>query len=151
MRELRAGDLRTGEKIDQLHVDWMSTRRRDEPLTEDESPSSHMINNDKQMISGQLLIFELDEEPPEVKAELTTSTSTSHNTAKLVKLVSLSLKLISIEGSLISIFCREEFSPRKFILVSLSFIVVLVSILSMHVAHDKLFKNFIWQYNKFFS
>ncbi|KAE9420465.1 hypothetical protein Angca_002057, partial [Angiostrongylus cantonensis] len=71
MRELRAGDLRTGEKIDQLQVDWMFTRRRDEPLTEDGSQSSHvvsndveMINNDKPMISSQLLIFELDEEPP---------------------------------------------------------------------------------------
>uniref|UniRef100_A0A0K0CUD1 Ovule protein n=1 Tax=Angiostrongylus cantonensis TaxID=6313 RepID=A0A0K0CUD1_ANGCA len=106
MRELRAGDLRTGEKIDQLQVDWMFTRRRDEPLTEDGSQSSHMINNDKPMISSQLLIFELDEEPPEVKAELTTSSSTSHNTVKLVKLVSLSCKPISFSlENIVLFFC----------------------------------------------
>ncbi|VDO60812.1 unnamed protein product [Heligmosomoides polygyrus] len=52
MRELRAGDLRSGNKIDQIQVDWTSGRRRDV---------------DKPMISGQLLIFELDEEPPEVE------------------------------------------------------------------------------------
>ncbi|PIO56433.1 hypothetical protein TELCIR_22168, partial [Teladorsagia circumcincta] len=37
MRELRPGDLRSGDKIDQIQVDWMSGRRRDvPPLTDDD-------------------------------------------------------------------------------------------------------------------
>ncbi|KHJ87168.1 hypothetical protein OESDEN_13062 [Oesophagostomum dentatum] len=55
-------------------VDWMSGRRRDVPPPDDsvrtvrvtrQHPNEEMNNSDKPMISGQLMIFELDEEPPE--------------------------------------------------------------------------------------
>lgn len=89
MRELRAGDLRSGDKIDQIQVgsaatgidsllkikpvqvDWMSGRRRDAPLPDDgpvvtrSRPRDESSNGERPMISGQLMIFELDEEPPE--------------------------------------------------------------------------------------
>ncbi|KIH45744.1 hypothetical protein ANCDUO_24211 [Ancylostoma duodenale] len=78
MRELRAGDLRSGDKIDQIQVDWMSGRRRDAPIPDDGPVVSESRSTDdssssgRPMISGQLMIFELDEEPPELltKAKL---------------------------------------------------------------------------------
>ncbi|VDO61556.1 unnamed protein product [Haemonchus placei] len=70
MRELRAGDLRSGDKIDQIQVDWLTGRRRDvPPLTDQDQAARNSVtsaNGDKPMIAGQLLIFELDEEPPEM-------------------------------------------------------------------------------------
>ncbi|KIH53868.1 hypothetical protein ANCDUO_15991, partial [Ancylostoma duodenale] len=78
MRELRAGDLRSGDKIDQIQVDWMAGRRRDAPIPDDGPVVSKSrltdgsSSNGRPMISGQLMIFELDEEPPELltKAKL---------------------------------------------------------------------------------
>ncbi|KAK6730792.1 hypothetical protein RB195_007329 [Necator americanus] len=82
MRELRAGDLRSGDKIDQIQVDWMSGRRRDvPPLDDDDVTMRRRIddpsNYDKPMISGQLMIFELDEEPPEIEGRAKTKGSVS--------------------------------------------------------------------------
>ncbi|CAJ0593982.1 unnamed protein product [Cylicocyclus nassatus] len=74
MRELRAGDLRSGDKIDQIQVDWTSARRRDVPPIDDSRQEERsrskdeMNSSDKPMIAGQLMIFELDEEPPELAA-----------------------------------------------------------------------------------
>ncbi|KAK5986150.1 hypothetical protein GCK32_003218 [Trichostrongylus colubriformis] len=71
MRELRAGDLRSGDKIDQIQVDWMTGRRRDPPPpSDDDQIARNRVTSDasdKPMIAGQLMIFELDEEPPEVE------------------------------------------------------------------------------------
>ncbi|KJH51616.1 zona pellucida-like domain protein [Dictyocaulus viviparus] len=82
MRNVISADHRLGEKIDQIEVDWMSTRRRDTPLLPKVDVSSHvskngddLMNNDKPMISGQLMIFELDEEPPEATKHEETSNS----------------------------------------------------------------------------
>ncbi|CBZ01796.1 ZP domain-containing protein [Caenorhabditis elegans] len=61
LRELKPGDLRSGEKIDQIEVDWTSTRRRDVPAIPEFDGNSKY---DKPMLAGQLLIFDLDEEPP---------------------------------------------------------------------------------------
>ncbi|EYC40386.1 hypothetical protein Y032_0615g690 [Ancylostoma ceylanicum] len=78
MRELRAGDLRSGDKIDQIQVDWMSGRRRDAPI-QDDGPvvarprvTDDSTNGGRPMISGQLMIFELDEEPPEFEGRTKT-------------------------------------------------------------------------------
>lgn len=85
MRELRAGDLRSGNKIDQIQVDWTSGRRRDvPPLADDErTTKARSISNDsdKPMISGQLLIFELDEEPPEVEGRTESGSSSSSSSS----------------------------------------------------------------------
>ncbi|CAI5437471.1 unnamed protein product [Caenorhabditis angaria] len=63
MRDLKkSGDFRSGEKIDQIEVDWTSTRRRDIPA-EDENELRGK-NEEKPMIAGQLLIYDLDEEMP---------------------------------------------------------------------------------------
>uniref|UniRef100_A0A1I7UL26 ZP domain-containing protein n=1 Tax=Caenorhabditis tropicalis TaxID=1561998 RepID=A0A1I7UL26_9PELO len=73
LRELKPGDLRSGEKIDQIEVDWTSTRRRDVPVV----PEFNSNNKyDKPMLAGQLLIFDLDEEPP-IDIETQKSSSTS--------------------------------------------------------------------------
>ncbi|ULU10392.1 hypothetical protein L3Y34_014588 [Caenorhabditis briggsae] len=61
LRELKPGDLRSGEKIDQIEVDWTSTRRRDVPSIPEFDGNTKY---DKPMLAGQLLIFDLDEEPP---------------------------------------------------------------------------------------
>lgn len=61
LRELKPGDLRSGEKIDQIEVDWTSTRRRDVPAIPEFNGNTKY---EKPMIAGQLLIFDLDEEPP---------------------------------------------------------------------------------------
>ncbi|VDN21525.1 unnamed protein product [Cylicostephanus goldi] len=73
MRELRAGDLRSGDKIDQIQVDWTSARRRDVPPLDDRQEErsrskDEMNSSEKPMIAGQLMIFDLDEEPPELAA-----------------------------------------------------------------------------------
>ncbi|RCN26734.1 hypothetical protein ANCCAN_27539, partial [Ancylostoma caninum] len=76
MRELRAGDLRSGDKIDQIQVDWMAGRRRDAPIPDDRPVVATTRSTDdssssgRPMISGQLMIFELDEEPPEFEGRM---------------------------------------------------------------------------------
>ncbi|RCN33985.1 zona pellucida-like domain protein [Ancylostoma caninum] len=78
MRELRAGDLRSGDKIDQIQVDWMAGRRRDAPIPDDRPVVATTRSTDdssssgRPMISGQLMIFELDEEPPEFEGRMKT-------------------------------------------------------------------------------
>ncbi|CAB3408260.1 unnamed protein product [Caenorhabditis bovis] len=67
LRELKAGDLRSGEKIDQIEVDWTSNRRKDIPMEPQIGEDQKYV---KPMIGGQLLIFDLDEEPPaEIKKD----------------------------------------------------------------------------------
>ncbi|KAK5982289.1 ZP domain-containing protein, partial [Trichostrongylus colubriformis] len=55
----------------QLKVDWMTGRRRDPPPpSDDDQIARNRVTSDasdKPMIAGQLMIFELDEEPPEVE------------------------------------------------------------------------------------
>lgn len=63
LRELKPGDLRSGEKIDQIEVDWTSTRRRDVPSIP-EFDGTTKYDTNKPMLAGQLMIFDLDEEPP---------------------------------------------------------------------------------------
>ncbi|CAI4225787.1 unnamed protein product [Auanema sp. JU1783] len=70
MRDLRPGDLRSGDKIDQIVVDWTSKRRRDSPIIDDDihhrvtNQRHDVLGTEKPMISGQLMIFDLDETPP---------------------------------------------------------------------------------------
>ncbi|WKX91496.1 hypothetical protein Q1695_009938 [Nippostrongylus brasiliensis] len=85
MRELRAGDLRSGDKIDQIQVDWVSARRRDVPTPTEpvrfNRPSSTTIDDGKPMIAGQLMIFELDEEPPDVDGRAQNGRASSFNSS----------------------------------------------------------------------
>uniref|UniRef100_A0A8R1ERC1 Uncharacterized protein n=1 Tax=Caenorhabditis japonica TaxID=281687 RepID=A0A8R1ERC1_CAEJA len=74
LRELKPGDFRSGEKIDQIEVDWTSTRRRDVPSIPELDGSNKY---EKPMIAGQLLIFDLDEEPPSDTLKTPTSTRKS--------------------------------------------------------------------------
>ncbi|EPB73481.1 hypothetical protein ANCCEY_07430 [Ancylostoma ceylanicum] len=98
MRELRAGDLRSGDKIDQIQVDWMSGRRRDAPI-QDDGPvvarprvTDDSTNGGRPMISGQLMIFELDEEPPEFEGRTKTKPGGSRN---VLQCLSCSMTTIS--------------------------------------------------------
>ncbi|PAV66810.1 hypothetical protein WR25_10525 [Diploscapter pachys] len=60
-RDLSSGELKKGDKIGQIQVDWASARRKDSPLKDEDS------NSDKPMIARQLLVFDLDEEPPVIE------------------------------------------------------------------------------------
>ncbi|CAJ0568184.1 unnamed protein product, partial [Mesorhabditis spiculigera] len=68
---------RSGEKVDQIKVDWMSARHRDQPIPADsgerkENTTTTVVRRDVKnqtaigppLIAGQLMIYELDEEPP---------------------------------------------------------------------------------------
>ncbi|CAI2306073.1 unnamed protein product [Caenorhabditis sp. 36 PRJEB53466] len=77
LRELKPGDLRSGEKIDQIEVDWTSTRRRDVPAISEFNTDTKY---DKPMLAGQLMIYDLDEEPPN-ETDVLRKTSNSSKSA----------------------------------------------------------------------
>ncbi|EGT33392.1 hypothetical protein CAEBREN_13328 [Caenorhabditis brenneri] len=83
LRELKPGDLRSGEKIDQIEVDWTSTRRRDVPVVNEFDGNTKY---DKPMLAGQLLIFDLDEEPPsDVGLQKATKNASSQSACSISK------------------------------------------------------------------
>ncbi|GMT37120.1 hypothetical protein PFISCL1PPCAC_28416, partial [Pristionchus fissidentatus] len=53
------GALRRGDKIGSMTVDWRNARKRDDPMPMDDKDDIGVP-----MIAGQLLIYDLDEEPP---------------------------------------------------------------------------------------